>query len=261
MTRMEQSFDHLDIVNAVLSLAYNLESYPNHLYRVGYSISRIDPKITVNGELNPDVLFMAEERALFAECKSGECYTGENIDRYDQVTTRHLMERGVDIPVEVVILDVGIFGKDNLEALKEKLQEKGITYPQVIMNKFVQKKYGDNFKDPTLHTLFAEPVEIKGKPLMILRFTKESSLKEVAPYIFQALIARSASGRSEFKTRELTEELVGEVWETLDDELQRTLSNKVRLFLNRCKSQDLRFYLSKNQLQLNSNLNSSLRGA
>jgi hypothetical protein len=42
MMNMEASFDHLDVINSVLSLAYNLKSYPNHLYMAGYRISRIE---------------------------------------------------------------------------------------------------------------------------------------------------------------------------------------------------------------------------
>ena len=242
---MERSFDHLDIMNSVLSLAYNVESYPNHLYEAGYSISRIEPKLSVNGGLNPDILFMSGTRGLFAECKGGEHYTGKNLGEYDRVTTRHLVEKGIDIPDETVILDVGIFGKENLEALKEKLRDDGITYPQVIMNRTIQKKYGNDFKDPILQRLFAEPIEIKGNPLAILRFTEDSPFRKVAPFIFQALMARSVSGNVEFTTRELTEEVIGEIWWNLDRELQKTLSNKVGFFLRRCKNENLKHYLSK----------------
>ncbi len=81
MTNMEASFDHLDVINSVLSLAYNLKSYPNHLHRAGYKISRIEPRFNVSGigALNPDILFMSDERGLFCECKSGEYYTNKSI--------------------------------------------------------------------------------------------------------------------------------------------------------------------------------------
>ena len=98
MTNTESSFDHLDVINSVLSLAYNLESYPNHLYRAGYRISRIEPRFNVNGTLNPDILFMSDKRGLFCECKSGGYYTGQNTELYQRITTRHLVEKGIDIP-------------------------------------------------------------------------------------------------------------------------------------------------------------------
>lgn len=245
MINKERSFDHLDVINAVLSLAYNLESYPNHLYVAGYRISRIDPRFDVNGGVNPDILFMSRERGLFAECKAGEYYTGANIGKYEQINLRHLVEKGIDIPAEIVELDVGIFGKENLESLKEKLKDEGITYPQVIMDTVIQKKYGDDFKDPNLRDLFDKSVEIKGKPLIILKFSEDSSLNRIAPYIFQTLAARSASGRTEFTTRELTEESLGEIWNNLDRELKKRLSNKVGKFLRFCRRNHLRPYLSK----------------
>ena len=71
MTNTDQSFDHLDIINAVLGLAYNFESYPNHLFKAGYKLSRIEPIIGVPDSINPDILFMSENMGLFAECKSG----------------------------------------------------------------------------------------------------------------------------------------------------------------------------------------------
>ena len=49
---MGESFDLLDVMNSVLSLAYNLESYPHHLYKAGYSISRIEPRFNVDGGVN-----------------------------------------------------------------------------------------------------------------------------------------------------------------------------------------------------------------
>jgi hypothetical protein len=245
MTNTDQSFDHLDVVNSVLSLAYNLESYPNHLYKAGYSISRIEPQFNVNGGATPDMLFISDRRGLFAECKGGEYHIGESLGNYDQITTRHLVEKGIDIPTEFIEIDVGIFGKENLEILKEKLQEEGITYPQVVMNKVIQKLYGDDFKDSKLQKLFAEPVKIKGNPMMVLRLTEDSPLEKIAPYIFQVLTARSISGTVVFTTRELTEEVMGEIWEKLDNKLKKTLSNKVGFFLRFCKKKYLRSYLSK----------------
>ncbi|MGD2250520.1 MAG: hypothetical protein PVF58_19150 [Candidatus Methanofastidiosia archaeon] len=234
-------------MNAVMSLAYNLESYPSCLYEAGYIISRIEPHFNVNGGINPDILFMSDRRGLFAECKGGEYYIGANLEKYGQITTRHLVEKGIDIAVETVELDVGIFGKENLEALKEKLEKEGIFYPQVVMNKFIQKKYGNDFKDPVLQKLFSEPIEIKGKPLIILRFSKESSLKKIAPCIFQTLMKRSMSKEDTFTTRELTEESLGEIWENLDRELKKVLCNKVGQFLRHCKRNHLQRYLHKDK--------------
>ena len=113
MANTESSFDHLDVINSVLSLAYNLESYPNHLHRAGYRISRIEPRFNISGigALNPDILFMSDERGLFCECKSGKYYTGQNLKLYQGITTRHLIEKGIDIPAENLELDVGIFGR------------------------------------------------------------------------------------------------------------------------------------------------------
>lgn len=212
MTNMGCSFDHVDIMNSVLSLAYNLESYPNHLYVAGYSISRIEPRFAVNGGVNPDILFISGGRGLFAECKGGEYYTGENLRRYNSIHARHLIEKGIDIPTDPIELDVGIFGRE------AKLQE-----------------------------LFAERVEIKGSPLIILKFSENSPLKKIAPHIFQALLARSVSGKVEFTTRELTEEVMGDIWENLDGQLKKTLSNKVGQFLRRCRNEHLRPYLSKRE--------------
>ena len=100
MTNTEASFDHLGVINSVLSLAYNLKSYPNHLHRAGYKISGIEPRFNVSGigALNPDILFMSDECGLFCECKSGEYYTGQNLKLYQGITIRHFVEKGIDIP-------------------------------------------------------------------------------------------------------------------------------------------------------------------
>lgn len=232
-------------MNAVLSLAFNLESYPNHLYKAGYSISLIEPRLSVDGGINPDILFMSETRGLFAECKGATFYIGANLEKYDQITLRHLVEKGIDISTELLELDVGIFGKENLEFLKERLESQGIDYPQVILNHVIQKKYGRDFKDPRLQSLFSIPVEIKGKPLNVMRFAPDSSLKKIAPYVFQTLISRILNGNTEFTTRELAGETLGEIREYLDSQLVKALSSKMGEFLRTCRKTHLRKYLSK----------------
>lgn len=79
MTNLEGSSEHLFLVNSVLSLSYNLESYPNLLHKAGYKIVSIEPQFKINGSANPDLIFMSEENVLIAECKGGEYYIGTNL--------------------------------------------------------------------------------------------------------------------------------------------------------------------------------------
>ncbi|RLF41988.1 MAG: hypothetical protein DRN18_03040 [Thermoplasmata archaeon] len=243
MTNTDQSFDHLDIINAVLGLAYNFESYPNHLFKAGYKLSRIEPIIGIPDSINPDILFMSENMGLFAECKGGKIKIGSNLRRYDSVQVRHLIEKGIDIPTESLELDVGIFGRDNLIHLKEQLTEKGIDYPQVILDKTVEQIHGRSFKDPKLNALFSESVEIKSKAPLILKFTHSSPVKKIAPFIFTTLMSRLITGRNKFKVRDLTEEVMGDIWDNLDKSLQNTLVDKMKKFLRQCKTKQLTNYL------------------
>jgi len=243
LTNTDQSFDHLDIINAVLGLAYNFESYPNHLFKAGYKLSRIEPIIGIPDSINPDILFMSENMGLFAECKGGKIKIGSNLRRYDSVQVRHLIEKGIDIPTESLELDVGIFGRDNLIHLKEQLTEKGIDYPQVILDKTVEQIHGRSFKDPKLNALFSESVEIKSKAPLILKFTHSSPVKKIAPFIFTTLMSRLITGRNKFKVRDLTEEVMGDIWDNLDKSLQNTLVDKMKKFLRQCKTKQLTNYL------------------
>jgi hypothetical protein len=248
VTSTANSFDHLYLMNSVLSLAYNLESYPNHLFKAGYQIKRIEPKIKAEGILSPDIFFVSNISGLFAECKTGNYQIGTNLKNYQRISARHLVEKGIDVPSEDLALDVAIFGYDNINSLKDKLLNEGIDYPQVTINKYVHKKYGRDFKDSELQKLFIEPVEIKGKPLIILKFDQHSPKEKIAPFVFQSLMARSVSSRETFTTREFTEELIGELWNSIDGKLQTTLSNKVGSLLSFCRSQrELRPYLFKRE--------------
>jgi len=240
---MDTYSDHLDVVNSVLSLAYNLESYPNHLFKAGYSISRIEPRFNVNGTLNPDILFTSPNRGLLCECKSGGQHIGPNLHRYSEITTRHLIEKGIDILKEPFILDVGIFGKRNLELLKDRLKKDGINYPQVMIDEIIQRRYGDNFKDKKLKTFFNEPVAVYGQPLNILKFSVDRSDKKIAPFIFNSLIAWSVLGRKTFTPRELAENSIDTLWNSMDTKLQQALTKKIKNFLRYCKSRELSAYL------------------
>ena len=246
MTSTDQSFDHLDIINAVLGLAYNFESYPNHLFKAGYKVSRIEPIIGIPNWINPDILFMSENMGLFAECKGGTFQIGSNLSRYDSITVRHLIEKGIDIPSENLELDVGIFGRDNLTHLKERLSEEGIDYPQVILDGRIQQIHGRAFSDPLLNDLFSEPREISSKAPLILKFTDDSPIEKIAPFVFSELMSRSITRKHDFKVRELTEEVMGDIWDNLDKDLQKTLVNKIQSFLRRCKGKQLKNYLRNN---------------
>lgn len=247
MTNTGKSSEHLNVINSVLSLAYNLESYPNHLFEAGYKISRIEPRFNVNGTLEPDIIFMSNDRGLICECKTGEYFIGNNVRRYREITIRHLVEKGIDVPKEDLDLDVGIFGRNNIETLKDRLEEEGITYPQVVIDDVVEKRYGEDFKDPLLRDFFAKQVKINGKPLTILKFTKDSSFKVIAPYIFSSLMARSILRKTQFTSRELAEDELKEIWSNLDRTLRTSLSRKVRDFLRYCKRHELRQYLSNRE--------------
>lgn len=248
MTNMANYFDHLYLMNSVLSLAYNIESYPNHLFNAGYKISRIEPKINAEGLLSPDIFFISNLHGLFVECKTGNHKIGSNLKNYQKISLRHLIEKGIDIPSEDLDLDVAIFGYDNINSLRYKLLDEGIDYPQVIINKYIHKKYGREFRDNILQKLFNEPAEIKGKPLIILKFDENSSSEKIAPFIFQALMARSVSLKISFTTREFTEDLIGDIWVWLDRKHQRALTNKVRDLLSFCKLQkEMRPYLLKRE--------------
>lgn len=247
MTNTDQYFDHLDVINGVLGLACNLESYPNHLFKAGYKIARIEPKFNIGGTINPDILFISENMGLFAECKSGEHKIGANLSRYDSIQLRHLVEKGIDISDENMALDVGIFGKDNLVKLKHKLLEEGIDYSQVILSNEIKKIHGRSFKDPLLENLFSYSVAVKSKPPLMLRFTGESSNKRIAPFVFNTLMSRSLSGKTQFKVQEITAEVVGEIWDKLDKDLKRAMTKKMKRFLNICKRKYLKDYLQNNE--------------
>ncbi len=244
MTNTDQSFDHLDIINAVLGLAYNFESYPNHLFKAGYKLSRIEPIIGVPDSINPDILFMSKNMGLFAECKGGMFKIGSNLSRYDSIQVRHLIEKGIDIPSESLELDVGIFGWDNLIHLNDRLSEEGINYPQVILDGRIEQIHGRPFRDTNLKELFSEPVEIKSKAPLILKFTDSSPIKRIAPFVFSTLMSRSITGRNIFKVRNLTEEVMGDIWDNLDKNLQNTLVEKMKRFLRQCKRKQLKNYLN-----------------
>jgi len=139
VTNSEESSRHLDLMNAVLSLSYNLESYPNLLYRAGYRVASIEPQFNINGSANPDLLFMSNENALIAECKTGEYYTGSNLKRYGEINVRHLVEKGIDIPSRNIQIDIGVFAGENFELLTQRLSENEITYPQVKIDEVIQK--------------------------------------------------------------------------------------------------------------------------
>lgn len=234
-------------MNAVLSMSYNLESYPNLLYKAGYRVVSIEPQFKINGSATPDLVFMSEEYAIIAECKSGEYYAGTNLKRYDEIKIRHLVEKGIDIPSRNIQIDIGVFAGDNIELLSHRLSEIEITYPQVKIDKVIQKVAGNDFKDPELMTLFLNAVEIKGKPLQILKFSVNSSREDIAPHVFQAIVARSINDDpSIFTVRDLAQEIFEDTWDSLDSKFQKALCEKIKEILRFAKKDQLNPYLRNN---------------
>lgn len=206
-------------------------------------MASIEPQFNINGSANPDLLFMSNENALIAECKTGEYYTGSNLKRYGEINVRHLVEKGIDIPSRNIQIDIGVFAGENLELLTQRLSENEITYPQVKIDEVIQKIAGNDFKDPELINLFSDPVEIQGRPLQILKFSANSSREDIAPHVFQAIVARSINGSSTFTARDLAREIFEEIWDSLDSKFQTALCEKVRDILRFAKKDQLKPYL------------------
>lgn len=231
---VKSSINHLDLVNAVIGLTYNLQSYPNHFYKTGYHIAMIEPSFKVNGELKPDLLLMAVERGLLVECKTGNMGTGKNTKNYSNIGMMDVATKGIDIPSEKLELDVAIFGKNNIDKLKDKLKSEGIEYPQVILDGYIEKVAGNSFKDPQLEEQFTTKQSIDGHCPLTLKFSDESTKKLIAAEVIKIFMSRCISGQKEFTSKELTKEMVGEIWDKLDSELQKTLNHKVSKVLAAC---------------------------
>ncbi|MDF0593338.1 hypothetical protein P0O24_07060 [Methanotrichaceae archaeon M04Ac] len=231
--------DHREMMNAVLGLAYNLRSYPNHLHKAGYRISRIEPrfKLNVSQTLNPDIIFMSNDHVLIAECKSAAIKSGKNIKNYGNITERHLSEKGIDIIAENPLFDVAIFGNSNIKTLTYILKKNGVSYPQVEIDKIIQKKFGNAFKDTDLESLFSKAVIIKGKPPNIIKFDNNSTPEDIAPYVIQDLMQRVELKRTVFKTRDLAKEIFEAAWDDLDETFKDELRKKIDKFLRTyCKT-------------------------
>lgn len=81
---------------------------------------------------------------------------------------------------------------------------------------------------------------------VILKFTDSSPTKRIAPFVFTTLMSRSITGRNKFKVRDLTEEVMDDIWDNLDKNLQKTLVDKMKSFLRRCQRKQLKSYLHNN---------------
>ena len=210
-----------------------------HLHKAGYKISRIEPKfkLDVSQTLNPDIVFMSSDFVLIAECKSAAINAGINIKKYSMLTGRHLSEKGIDLIAEHPIFDVVIFGNNNINILTRILEKDGVSYPQVEIDKKIQKKFGDAFKDTNLDSMFGKAVNIKGKPLNIIKFDNNSTPEDIAPYVIQDLMQRVELNRTVFKTRDLAKDIFGDAWDDLDETFKAELSRKINKFLrNYCKT-------------------------
>ncbi|MBU7043328.1 MAG: hypothetical protein HXS47_07020 [Theionarchaea archaeon] len=141
----------------------------------------------------------------------------------------------------------GVFGGNNFEILIQRLKENGITYPQVKIDTVIQKISGDDFKDSELIGLFSDAVRIEGKPLHIIKFSTNSLHEDIAPYIIQALMARSIKGSPSFTTRDLTREIFEDIWDSFDTKYQTSLCGKVATILKMAKNNQLTTYLKKDR--------------
>jgi hypothetical protein len=228
--------------------------WPHYLYDLDYGVKWIEYPFTCDtGEkLVPDLVIVsnAQNNCILFESKSGNNIDNDQAERYKKVKPIDVVSklfvdvvRGQKPSVDVSYLCFS----ESTHTIVAQLDALSLAFPILEVAPNVLRLVANQFTVPRINNDLTKGIAIdRGKiPMGYLPFDEDSSDSEIAPLIMQTLVSFARQNKPHFESDEITQDIVGSLWEHFGAGLKRKLVNKVKLILGKAQVRELRGFLKK----------------
>ena len=252
---MSNSSKNLELLNAIIAMCRFDSKWPHYFFDLGYGVKWIEQPFTCStGEkLVPDLVMVSnpQNNCILFEGKSGNNIENSQAERYKKIKPRDVVAKlfvdvvgGQEPSVDVSYLCFS----ESTQAITTQLNALSATFPVLEMAPNVLRLAANQFSVPQINDDLSKGIAIDRNkiPMGYFPFDENSSDSEVAPLIMQTLVSFARQNKPHFKSDEITQDIVGSLWEHFGAGLRKTLVNKVKSILGKAQVRELRGFLNKN---------------
>lgn len=203
----------------------------------------------------PDLVIVSspQNNCILFESKSGNNIENSQAERYKKIKPRDVVSKlfvdvvgGQEPSVDVSYLCFS----ESTQAITTQLNALSATFPVLEMAPNVLRVAANQFSVSKINGDLSKGIAIERNkiPMGYFPFDENSSDSEVAPLIMQTLVSFARQNKPHFKSDEITQDIVGSLWEHFGGGLKKKLVNKVKSILGKAQVRELRGFLSKNGL-------------
>lgn len=252
---MSSSSKNLELLNAIIAMCRSDSKWPHYFFDLGYGVKWIEQPFTCStGEkLVPDLVMVSspQNNCILFESKSGNNIENSQAERYKKIKPRDVVSKlfvdvvgGQEPSVDVSYLCFS----ESTQAITTQLNALSATFPVLEMAPNVLRVAANQFSVSKINDDLSKGIAIERNkiPMGYFSFDENSSDSEIAPLIMQTLVSFARQNKPHFKSDEITQDIVGSLWEHFGAGLRKNLVNKVKSILGKAQVRELRGFLSKN---------------
>lgn len=251
---MSNSSKNLKLLNAVIAMCRSDSKWPHYFFDLGYGVKWIEQPFTcTTGEkLVPDLVIVsnAENHCILFEGKSGNNIENEQAQRYMQVKPKDVVSK---LFIDVVrgqqpMTDVSyLCFSESTPAIVAQLKALAATFPVLEIGASLFRLAENEFSVPRINKDLSTGIAIDMNkiPMGYLPFDENSSDSEVAPLIMQTVVSFARQNKPHFGSEEITQDVVGSLWEHYGMVKKKQLINKANSILGKAQVSELNGFLKK----------------
>jgi hypothetical protein len=251
---MSNSSKNLKLINAIIAMCRSDSKWPHYFYDMAFGVKWIEYPFTCStGEtLVPDLVIVSnvQNNCILFESKSGSNIENEQAERYkmvqpDDVVSKLFVDvvRGQKPCIDVTYLCFS----ESTSAIVSQLNALSAEFPVLEMAPDVLRLVANSFSASKITNDLSKGIAIDRNkiPMGYIPFDENSSDSEVAPWVMQTIVAFARQNKPHFKSDEITQDIIGSLWEHFGGQKKKNLINRVSSVLGEAQVRELRGFLKK----------------
>lgn len=251
---MSSSSKNLELLNAIIAMCRSDSRWPHYFFDLGYGVKWIEQPFTcgTGQKLVPDLVIVSsmQNNCTLFESKSGSNIEDRQAERYKKVKPKDIVSKlfvdvigGQEPSVDVTYLCFS----ESTHAIVAQLNALSAAFPVLEMTPNVLQLAANRFSVTKINDDLSKGIAIDRNriPMGYFPFDENSSDSEVAPFIMQTLVSFAKQNKPHFRGEEITQDIVGSLWEHYGAALRRKLVNKVKSILGKAQVTELRGFLKR----------------
>jgi len=238
---------HTLLINAVIGLCKNTNSWIHPLADLGYKVDVIEQSMRIDKSektIKPDIVVTSNKliHSIVFECNGGTTIDRNQISRYNDLTNNDLSRWANTYTTEDYSHDICIM---DFAENHDSISKQTANFPTLSLSNHYLKKHG-KFSKTKLEEQFRKPTSIKKfkPPISYYPFSETEDRSVIMPYVLRAMISLFSTKSNDLdisNVEDLSQRIlvrVHKLWNKLSKEhqrrLQTTITNLLRSRFNSC---------------------------